>query len=139
MSTPVGERPEPSYPTDGNDATLGITPSHSGTDARRQRADTLPSYNINQGDDRRPSQEKSSDGEGTVIGEHEQSHDPLKPRQQQRPRAGSHLTVDTQHEDGDPLQNMYSPSQSREQSNRMADDLLLHKIERQVSEAADAE
>ncbi|OQO07072.1 hypothetical protein B0A48_07638 [Cryoendolithus antarcticus] len=139
MSTPVGERPEPSYPTEGNDATLGITPSHSGTDARRQRAGTLPSYNINQGDDRRPSQEKSSDGEGTVIGEHEQSHEPLKPRQQQRPRAGSHLTVDTQHEDGDHLQNMYSPSQSREQSNRMADDLMLHKIERQVSEAADAE
>lgn len=48
-----------------------------------------------------------------------------------RPRNGSHLTVDTQYEPGDPLR--ASPSQTREQAYRLDDDLQLLKIERQFS------
>lgn len=50
-----------------------------------------------------------------------------------RPRAGSHLTVQTEYEPGDPLRKINSPSINREQAHRLDDDLALLKIERQVS------
>ena len=54
-----------------------------------------------------------------------------------RPRSASHLTVETQYEPGDPLRSIASPSQTREQANRLDDDLTLLKIERQVSRQAE--
>ncbi|THZ75489.1 hypothetical protein D6C84_09085 [Aureobasidium pullulans] len=127
MSTPNYERPEPTY---------------------HQPSYHLPSYNVN------PHGERSSDEEGTVVGDHGEHRDhsnhsnhrndygdryhddehegPIDPRVH---RMGSHLTVDTAN---DPhyhprLHDMTSPSQSREMANRLDDDLELLKIERQIS------
>ncbi|TIA00017.1 hypothetical protein D6C88_00333 [Aureobasidium pullulans] len=127
MSTPNDERPEPTY---------------------HQPSYHLPSYNVN------PHGERSSDEEGTVVGDHGEHRDhsnhsnhrddygdryhddehegPIDPRVH---RMGSHLTVDTAN---DPhyhprLHDMTSPSQSREMANRLDDDLELLKIERQIS------
>lgn len=121
MSTPNDERPEPTY----------VQPSYH-----------LPAYNVNP-----QNGERSSDEEGTVVGENnngysgshyrDDEHDgPTDPRVH---RMGSHLTVDTAN---DPhyhprMNEMTSPSQSREMANRLDDDLELLKIERQVSQEAD--
>jgi len=51
---------------------------------------------------------------------------------QQRPRANSHLTV-ADNEAAEPLRNVPSYSQTREQAYRLDDDLELLKVERQVS------
>lgn len=131
MSTPIDERPEPTY---------------------HQPSYHLPSYNVNPHTGNPQHGERSSDEEGTVVGDHRehsnhsdlrenQYHDeehegPLDPRVH---RMGSHLTVDTAN---DPhyhprLQDMTSPSQSREMANRLDDDLELLKIERQVSRDAE--
>lgn len=127
MSTPNDERPEPTY---------------------HQPSYHLPSYNVN------PHGERSSDEEGTVVGDHGEHRDhsnhsnhrddygdryhddehegPIDPRVH---RMRSHLTVDTAN---DPhyhprMHDMTSPSQSREMANRLDDDLELLKIERQIS------
>lgn len=117
MTTPVDERDELDY---------SETSQH------------LPGYNVHQNQD---TQERSSDEEGTVVNEtnaYDNARDegpapvPLKHRQ------GSHLTVQTDYEPGDPLRNYNSPSQSREMAHRLDDDLAMLKIERQVSQAAEA-
>jgi hypothetical protein len=134
MSTPNDERPEPTY---------------------HQPSYHLPAYNVNPETGHPHHGERSSDEEGTVVGDHRdpsnhshhsdlrdhQYHDeerdgPIDPRVH---RMGSHLTVDTAN---DPhyhprLQDMTSPSQSREMANRLDDDLELLKIERQVSREAE--
>ncbi|KAI4723356.1 hypothetical protein E4T48_00536 [Aureobasidium sp. EXF-10727] len=131
MSTPSDERPEPTY---------------------HQPSYHLPSYNVNPHTGNPHHGERSSDEEGTVVGDHrdpsnhsnqreahyhEEEYDaPIDPRVH---RMGSHLTVDTAN---DPhyhprLQDMTSPSQNREMANRLDDDLELLKIERQVSHDAD--
>ncbi|KAG9963160.1 hypothetical protein KCU61_g3914, partial [Aureobasidium melanogenum] len=134
MATPNDERPEPTY---------------------HQPSYHLPSYNVNPQTGHPHHGERSSDEEGTVVGDHRdhsshshhsdlrehQYHDeerdgPIDPRVH---RMGSHLTVDTAN---DPhyhprLHDMTSPSQSREMANRLDDDLELLKIERQVSRDAE--
>jgi len=136
MSTPADERPEPTY----------HMPSYH-----------LPSYNVNPHTGHPHTGERSSDEEGTVVGDHrdhsnhsehrdvhsehryhDEEHEapPIDPRVH---RMGSHLTVDTAN---DPhyhprLHDMTSPSQSREMANRLDDDLALLKIERQISHDAE--
>ncbi|KAK5105806.1 hypothetical protein LTR62_002129 [Meristemomyces frigidus] len=135
MTTPVDERPEPTY----------IQPSLS--NQSRQSADgrpsidrpSLPSYNVNY-QHRNNSQDKSSDEEGTVVGDGEidrmntgPQKENLPPLQTGRARAGSHLTVQTEYDPGDPLRSAASPSVTREQAKRLDDDLAMLQIERQVS------
>lgn len=133
MSTPNDDRPEPTYTYNaGNLGDAQGRPSHE--------RPALPSYNVN-----KPHRNNSSD-EGTVVGDGE--HDHLQPRASgdyrenlppHRPRSGSHLTVETQYEPGDPLRNITSASQTREQAHRLDDDLELLKIERQVSRIEEEE
>ncbi|KAL2352169.1 Mechanosensitive ion channel-domain-containing protein [Cryomyces antarcticus] len=110
MSTPIDERGEPSY--------------------------SLPPYNVNKVN----SNERSSDEEGTVIGQEEApfrnaSHSISSNNGQSQDR--NHLKVDTADYTGDdPLKSMQSPSQTREQAHRLDDDLALLHVERQVSIAA---
>ncbi|KAK4545686.1 hypothetical protein LTR36_002640 [Oleoguttula mirabilis] len=132
MTTPVDERPEPTY----------IQPSYhsiNGDSQERQSMErpSLPSYNVNK-QQRNYSQDKSSDEEGTMVGENgeEQQKEHVAP---QRARGYSHLTVQTEYEPGDPLRSMASPSQTREQAKRLDDDLAMLKIERQVSRKAEEE
>lgn len=102
---------------------------------------SLPSYNVN--NFRSNSVEKSSDEEGTVVGEgdgvyeRQQHREKMPPLQTGRPRAGSHLTVATEYEPGDPLKTLHSPSQTREQAHRLDDDLAMLKVERQISKRND--
>lgn len=104
MTTPVDERPEPTYDM------------HTNTHASAQH------------------RQRSSDDDGTFVGEelsHQNSHSPSGPG---RPRAASHLTVNTEahFNSGHSVQ---SPSQSREQASRLDDDLAMLQIERQISNA----
>ncbi|TKA31754.1 hypothetical protein B0A50_01832 [Salinomyces thailandicus] len=136
MTTPVDELPQPSY----------NQPAFTDTTNRQtsnERAPTLPSYNINNRN-RSVSQEndrKSSDEEGTVVGDngYDGHNENVPPHG--RPRAGSHLTVKTQYDyhPGDPPSSLISPSQTREQNKRLDDDLAMLKIERQVSRIAEEE
>ncbi|EME49066.1 hypothetical protein DOTSEDRAFT_67942 [Dothistroma septosporum NZE10] len=129
MSTPVDERPEPTF----------VQPSYNMSNPVHEQG-SLPSYNVNHDTAHRlGSHDKSSDEERTVIGEsdeqqfrhsHEHERETHHPT---RPRAGSHLTVQTEYEPGDPLRQINSPSINREQAHRLDDDLALLKIERQVS------
>jgi len=126
MSTPVDERPEPTYSQPSYDMSR---PSQERSSIDRP---SLPSYNINRS---RLSQDKASEEEATVIGEDgEEARGEYAARQ--RPRAGSHLTVQTEYE-GDPLRSIKSPSHSREQAKRLDDDLEMLKVERQVSRQAE--
>lgn len=133
MTTPVDERPEPTY----------IQPLHHSIndDSQERRSSefpSLPSYNVNN-QHRNYSHDKSSDEEGTMVGENseEQQKESVPPHT--RARAASHLTVQTEYEPGDPLRSMTSPSQTREQAKRLDDDLAMLKIERQVSRKAEEE
>lgn len=137
MSTPVDERPEPTY----------VQPSYNMSNPRvsedrtSQEAPSLPSYNVNH-QHRNHSQDKSSDEEGTMVGEEANGHNHEAQKENaphQRPRAASYLTVQTEYEPGDPLRSINSPSQTREQAHRLDDDLALLKIERQVSKQAEQE
>nr|POF12998.1 putative mscs family protein [Quercus suber] len=135
MTTPVDERPEPNY-TEPHYNLSDVRRSH---DTVRSRAEsTLPSYNVNRRSMERNAihADKSSDEDNTLFGENEAFlHDNEQPRKAAngRPRAGSHLTVDTQyiHDGGSQLR--ASPSQTREQNMRLDDDLAMLKVERQIS------
>lgn len=155
MSTPVDERPEPTYTHPQPPLSDGGRPSTS-----RERP-SLPSYNINSSHHHANpprtgstnSHEKSSVDEGTVVGEADDAPrsdsdhlGALPPPHHAaaaaatgatRPRAGSHLTVQTTdyYDAGDPLRQIASPSATRERSHRLEDDLELFKVERQVSRA----
>lgn len=131
MTTPVEERDEPNY----------------------ELPHRLPSYNVNSSETIHHNlNTRSSDEEGTVVNENgrqahvdeysgkheeEEAFHPHPPR-----RSASHLTIQTaysQSRHGDPVQRFTSPSQSREQSSRLDDDLELLKIERQISRIAEEE
>jgi hypothetical protein len=106
MTTPVNERPEPTYEMDNN---------------------------------RHVPQQRSSDDEGTFIGEdlsQQQSYTRSQPGiGHGRSRSGTHLTVDTAHE----LHNVgsvQSPSQTREQASRLNDDLTVLHIEQGIASAS---
>ncbi|KZM26256.1 calcium ion binding [Ascochyta rabiei] len=110
MTTPVNERPEPTYNMDRN----------------------TPAPAIHQ---------RSSDDDGTYIGEdlshqHSNTSAPANPpglATGARPRSGTHLTVETQYDH--PNYHMQSPSQTREQASRLDDDLALLQIERGIMDA----
>ncbi|KAF9699562.1 hypothetical protein EKO04_002393 [Ascochyta lentis] len=110
MTTPVNERPEPTYNMDSN--------AHP--PAPHQR---------------------SSDDDGTYVGEdlsHQHSNtsasaNPPRLATGTRPRSGTHLTVETQYDH--PNYQMQSPSQTREQASRLDDDLALLQIERGIIDA----
>ncbi|KAF9736344.1 hypothetical protein PMIN06_011984 [Paraphaeosphaeria minitans] len=122
MATPV-ERPEPTYDMDSN--------THIPTHMPAASAHGQP----------------SSDDDGTFVGEdlNKENLDPEKhtgpaPFPQLdtgvgRPRAGSHLTVDTVHLG--PPGSLQSPSQSREQASRLNDEIAMLQVERQVSNAVE--
>lgn len=147
MTTPVDERPEPTY------VQPSYNMSHPGqnTQGRSSLDTSLPSYNVNH-TAHRDTRNNSSD-EGTMIGdsdahsnprrgdreEDEEGHRPDHLAPPGRPRSASRLTVETQYEPGDPLRSYASPSQTREQANRLDDDLTLLKIERQISRQAEEE
>ncbi|KAK3115728.1 hypothetical protein LTR53_004649 [Teratosphaeriaceae sp. CCFEE 6253] len=130
MTTPVDERPEPSYVQSSYQQPRASEERHS------IERPSLPSYNVNN-QQRSDSTAKSSDEEGTVVGEAEQQKENLPPLRTGRPRGNSRLTVGTEYEPGDPLRSINSPSQTREQAHRLDDDLALLKIERQVSKLAE--
>lgn len=113
MTTPVNERPEPTYNMDSN------------------RIPPAP-------------HQRSSDDDGTFVGEdlsHQHSNVSAQgglPRLATgtRPRSGTHLTVETQY---DYPHNMQSPSQTREQQSRLDDDLAVLQIERGLIDAEELE
>lgn len=135
MTTPVDERPEPTY----------VQPSYNMSNPGRNSIErqSLPSYNVNNAAHRGGRANSSDDG--TMIGDHEANGNQYQNEKESldrsnehlgahtRQRSGSHLTLDTQYEPGDPLRNIASPSQAREQTTRLDDDLTLLKIERQIS------
>ncbi|KAF2172588.1 hypothetical protein M409DRAFT_17819 [Zasmidium cellare ATCC 36951] len=137
MTTPNDERPEPTYIQPSyqmsNPGDAPGRPSHE--------RPSLPSYNVNN------SHRNNSSDEGTVVGDAEQdihhqqrrSGDYRENLPPNRPRAGSHLTVETQYEPGDPLRSITSASQTREQAHRLDDDLELLKVERQISRIEEEE
>jgi small-conductance mechanosensitive channel len=146
MSTPIDERPEPTYSYSQQDYGL-VRPSQEQRRSAERRSierPRLPSYNINHQQNRNFSHDKSSDEEGTVVGEQVEeqgvnvgsSTNVNETAQPRRARAGSHLTVQTEY-DGDPIHSIRSPSTTREQENRLNDDLKMLQIERQVSEQAE--
>ncbi|KAF2013105.1 hypothetical protein BU24DRAFT_442274 [Aaosphaeria arxii CBS 175.79] len=81
-----------------------------------------PSHSLNR--------QRSSDDDGTFVGEDDPVQHPNNPHPTGRPRAGSHLTVNTDYGHSRSLQ---SPSQTREQASRLDDDLAMLQIERQIS------
>lgn len=131
MSTPINEKGDPIHQSEPSTATN--PPSHQQTRASLDQQRALPAYNVNS--HRNHSHDKSSDEEGTVVGEPEHIHwgsadnEAEAPRRQ---RASSHLTVKSEY-DGEALKDVHSPSQTREQAYRLDDDLEMLKIERQVS------
>ncbi|KAK3713463.1 hypothetical protein LTR37_008421 [Vermiconidia calcicola] len=130
MSTPVDDRPEPTY----GQPSYSTGNSYESQDRRASvEHPSLPSYNVN--NPRRASRDKSSDEEGTVVGEFDQVHYGPNGKENAPPqwqRANSHLTVDTEHDRGDPLRSMASPSTNREMAHRLDDDIAMAKIERHV-------
>jgi small-conductance mechanosensitive channel len=134
MATPTDEKGQPIY-----SHTVDSSHVRQSLDGRpsQDQSRALPSYNVN---NRRNSSahEKSSEEEGTVFGEFDQSKYPTTEKQHEpfrRDRANSHLTVQTEY-DGEKLSSIVSPSANREQAYRLDDDLEMLKIERQVSAAA---
>lgn len=125
MTTPADERPEPTYGYNGD------RPATTGTNHVHYGPAPLPSYNVTNTDGRR-SYERSSDEEGTMVGDNEAStrknHAAGIPR-----RTDTLLTVDTQYDRDDDRRLHASPSASREQARRLDDDLEMLKIERQMS------
>src|SRR5690349_13818850 len=114
MTTPVDERPEPTYNMDSH--------THAHPPAPYVR---------------------SSDDDGTYVGEdlsHQHSNVSAQANHASlprlatgtRPRSGTHLTVETQY---DYPHQMQSPSQTREQQSRLDDDLAVLQIERGIIDA----
>ncbi|KAK5174354.1 uncharacterized protein LTR77_001434 [Saxophila tyrrhenica] len=140
MSTPINEKDEPIYSPPSHTAAFGRA-SLEGRPSQDQGR-SLPSYNVN--NHRNQSRDKSSDEEGTVVGEAEHIHYGPNENENvapQRARANSHLTVRTEY-DGEGLRSINSaasPSQTREQASRLDDDLEMLKIERQVSQLNESE
>ena len=99
MTTPIVERPEPTYGMDNNH------------------------------------HQRSSDEDGTVFGdEHHPPHlDPHARPHHYRSHSGAHLTVDTE-PDIPSMQNVQSPTQTREQASRLNDDLAVLAIEQGLDE-----
>ncbi|CAI6331565.1 unnamed protein product [Periconia digitata] len=81
-----------------------------------------------------PPHTRSSDDDGTFIGEELSQQNSLPAPAPGRPRAGSHLTVDTIH---DRPRSMTSVSQTREQASRLHDDLAMLQVEREISQIED--
>ncbi|PVH99170.1 mechanosensitive ion channel-like protein family [Periconia macrospinosa] len=114
MVTPVdSDRPEPTFEM------------HSNTHI----PSTGPSYH--------PPNTRSSDDDGTFIGEDlsQQGSQAAAVPPVGRPRAGSHLTVDTVHYERS--RSITSASQTREQASRLNDDLAMLQVERQISNQDD--
>jgi hypothetical protein len=103
MTTPVVERPEPTYEMDSN---------------------------------RHVPQQRSSDDDGTFVGEDlDQQHSYTQAHAHPghgRSRSGTHLTVDTAYE-LPTMNSIQSPSQTREQASRLNDDLTVLQIEQGLS------
>ncbi|KAF2716398.1 hypothetical protein K431DRAFT_307814 [Polychaeton citri CBS 116435] len=114
MTTPADERPEPTY---------SINPATAARTSESQDR-SLPNYNL--WAQNNPHNERSSDEEGTVVGDGDHKD------YNARPQGSAHLTVETDHDLDDQLR-LHSPSQTREQAHRLDDDLEMLKIERQVS------
>lgn len=76
--------------------------------------------------------QRSSDDDGTYIGEELSQQNSHPASATGRLRAGSHLTVNTEAQ-FEQMRSMQSPSQTREQASRLDDDLAMLQIERQVS------
>ncbi|KAF2636731.1 hypothetical protein P280DRAFT_501259 [Massarina eburnea CBS 473.64] len=113
MTTPVDERPEPTYAMH----TTTQLPHHT----RSSDEDgTFVADDFSQGPMERP---------GPAAQSHSQTG---------RARAFSHLTVDTVHLDTSG-RSMHSPSQNREQASRLDDDLAMLQAERQVSNMSEVE
>jgi hypothetical protein len=75
-------------------------------------------------------QEKSSEDEGTVVGDGSFRNDSPG-----RPRMGSHLTVDARHDVAtDHIYNLSSPSRTRAEETQLTDELQLLQVEQQVSD-----
>ncbi|CAO2656888.1 Nn.00g056910.m01.CDS01 [Neocucurbitaria sp. VM-36] len=104
MTTPVGERPEPTYNMD----------SH--THVHQQRSSDDDGTFV--GEPLSPQRSNT------------QEHTEARP--EHRPRSGTHLTVETAHDMG-PMRSMQSPSQTREQASRLNDDLAVLQIEQELS------
>ncbi|KAI7281502.1 hypothetical protein KC345_g4108 [Hortaea werneckii] len=127
MAAPHNDRPEPTYEqpaiTDTTNQPRASTERHS-----------LPSYNVNNRRSiSRDGGRKSSDEEGTVVGENGYENHDENVHPTGRARAASHLTVKTEPDHHPPPHGVLSPSQTREQNKRLDDDLAMLKIERQVS------
>ncbi|OAL55857.1 hypothetical protein IQ07DRAFT_639504 [Pyrenochaeta sp. DS3sAY3a] len=103
MTTPVGERPEPTYHMD---STIPATRQRSSDDDGTFVGDSL-------------SRQHSDTQDGPGI------------RSEYRPRSGTHLTVDTAH-DIAAMRSIQSPSQTREQASRLNDDLAVLQIEQGI-------
>lgn len=97
-----------------------------------------PTYNMDSNTHIPANHQRSSDDDGTYVGE-DLSHQHSNTSQQAhppriatgtRPRSGTHLTVETQYDH--PTFQMQSPSQTREQASRLDDDLALLQIERDI-------
>jgi hypothetical protein len=82
--------------------------------------------------------QRSSDEDGTVVGDemhnhlHSDHHEYLR-RPHNRSRSGTHLTVETAH-DLPACKTMQSPSQTREQASRLNDDLAVLAVEQGLDE-----
>lgn len=103
MTTPSEQRPEPTYNMDSN-------------------------MHVHQ---------RSSDDDGTFVGEplsqqHSGAQEHADVRPNNRPRSGTHLTVETAH-DFSNMKSVQSPSQTREQASRLNDDLAVLQIEQELS------
>lgn len=137
MTTPADERPEPTY----------VQPSYNMSNPTAEQArssidrPSLPSYNVN--NNQRGSSRDESNKSATAVDEAEEDQRQRSDEQEKFPafgrgRAGSHLTVQTEYDHGDPLRGFVSPgTQTREQASRLNDDLQLLKIERQISKMDD--
>ncbi|KAH7124156.1 Mechanosensitive ion channel-domain-containing protein [Dendryphion nanum] len=108
MTTPVDDRPEPTYHMDSHKHTTTPAPIDTQFPMHHQR---------------------SSDDDGTIVDEEHSQYNMTGGR----PRATSRLTVNTDYTD--PRRSLQSPSQTREQASRLDDDLTLLQIERQISNA----
>ncbi|KAF1951853.1 hypothetical protein CC80DRAFT_495737 [Byssothecium circinans] len=116
MTTPVDERPEPTY-------------------AMHNTTHVLPHAGV-------PHQ-RSDDDDGTFVGEELSQSGSRNGREASqthpaRARAGSHLTVDTVRLDTSG-RSIASPSQTREQASRLDDDLAMLQAERKVSDMSELE
>lgn len=92
-----------------------------------------PTYEM---DSNRHVQQRSSDDDGTYVGEDLSQQHSNHQTHTGRPRSGTHLTVDTAH-DVPLLRSMNSPSQTREQASRLNDDLTVLQIEQGLSRNAE--